>query len=365
MGFVCLCAWEDRFAMRNRCFDRFLLVGVVCFSATLPAPEMARAQSMRERFFMETKEKWEVYGRLSVGLQEESEVSSRVINTQQGFGAGEQAQTKRDRAGKHLLLMTEGNDPKLGHTCYVKNERYAFGLRRKERSAPWVMTELFTDLNSADCKAFIRNPLYDGNFTARGPFALYNESIENVVKDPNFQIKEIESFQRDGLSLVKIHFINQQPDFKPKGFRVSLYESGWAVFCPDQYWRLCEFEAAVLQFGGHRFTVRGTLECKVDAKGFPIFTGSLVRWKGRSPLDGKDYESEIKTKSTIEERDPSPDEFTLTAFGLPEPMGMPPVNRGGSRWWFWITLAAAGSLALALLYQKLKRRFEKPAFVSK
>ena len=351
--------------MYNRCLDGCILLEILCFSATLLAPEIAFAQTVRERFFLETKEKWEAYARLSASLQEESEELSRVINIQHDVGIGVKSQTKRDRAGKHLLLMTEGNDPKFGHTCYVRNEHYAFALRRKERSAPWVMTELFTEMNSDACKAFIRNALYNGDFRATGPFAVFNDSIKLVVKNPKFQIQQTETFQRDGLSLVKIHFVNQEQDFKPSGFRVLLHEKGWAVFCPDQFWRLCEYEATVLQFGGSRFTVQGTLECKVDAKGFPIFSSSLVRTKGVSPLDGKEYESEIKTKSKIEERDPSPDEFTLTAFGLPEPMGMPIVNRGGSRWWLWITLAAAGSLAIAVLYQKLKRRFEKPELVSK
>ncbi|MBI2804592.1 MAG: hypothetical protein HYX68_06360 [Planctomycetes bacterium] len=324
---------------------------VICLLAPPAFCTRLSGQTLPQRVLRETKEKWEAYDRLSLTLQEESKETQRVVGDPKGFGPAVHSEVKRDKAGKHLLFMTEGNDAKIGHTCYVVNERYGFELRRPNRERGWALATVYKNVDSEEFRRFVGNVLDDGNIRASGPFGLYQESIKRVFKDPNFKIIDAHEFQQNDLSFVKIHFTNKERPFKPKVFRPYLYESGWAVFCPEHYWRLCEYEATVQQFGPSQFTVRGTIDSHIDGKGFPIFSSSRVKWRGVSILDKKQYELEIVNKSEIEDRDPDPYEFTLTAFGLPEPPGMPAV-RPRSRWYLWILTAAAVAIAVGWFFRR-------------
>jgi hypothetical protein len=52
---------------------------------------------------------------------------------------------------------------------------------------------------------------------------------------------------------------------------------------------------------------------------------------------------------------PFPDsDFRLSAFGLPEPMGVPPPPQR-SRTWLWLLVATVVSAALAIVFAWLKR----------
>jgi hypothetical protein len=49
-------------------------------------------------------------------------------------------------------------------------------------------------------------------------------------------------------------------------------------------------------------------------------------------------------------------DFRLSAFGLPEPMGMPPVSRGGSYWYIWFALAGFVCVGLGAWWRARIRR---------
>jgi hypothetical protein len=77
------------------------------------------------------------------------------------------------------------------------------------------------------------------------------------------------------------------------------------------------------------------------------------QWKytnGKTRSVESDRRFELKRLSTL----PDTSEFTLTAFGLPEPVGVEwPKRRSG---WLWFAWAAAASVVVALAFVALKRR---------
>ncbi len=70
-------------------------------------------------------------------------------------------------------------------------------------------------------------------------------------------------------------------------------------------------------------------------------------------------EGETVTDLTLALRDVPAREFTLTAFGLPEPVGMPAVDRGGLPWYAWLSLAAVGVLVVGGIVVMLKRHYSR------
>jgi hypothetical protein len=81
----------------------------------------------------------------------------------------------------------------------------------------------------------------------------------------------------------------------------------------------------------------------------------IVSDEGYFIPDGKSRDEKVPTKRQLEldfrcnSVLPPDADFTLTAFDLPEPMGMPPVSRGYRYWYLWFLLAGAGLLAAGLL----------------
>lgn len=89
--------------------------------------------------------------------------------------------------------------------------------------------------------------------------------------------------------------------------------------------------------------------------GFPLIKTRLSQGYVYPYKTKKKLTSQVRIDYEWEVNDSVPDaEFTLSAFGLPEPMGVEPPER--SRTWLWLISAALGLVALALLFTWLKRR---------
>lgn len=54
-------------------------------------------------------------------------------------------------------------------------------------------------------------------------------------------------------------------------------------------------------------------------------------------------------------------EFRLSAFGLPEPVGVPGVERAGVRWYIWLALASAACACVAAALVMVRRRRQRNA----
>lgn len=81
--------------------------------------------------------------------------------------------------------------------------------------------------------------------------------------------------------------------------------------------------------------------------------GAYIAKKYRCTTTGSTIENIKFELETFEETVPPVSEFTLTALGLPEPIGVEPPP---SRTWLWLLAAAIAAAALAILFAWLKRR---------
>jgi hypothetical protein len=102
------------------------------------------------------------------------------------------------------------------------------------------------------------------------------------------------------------------------------------------------------------------LEFGDSGTSLPVAKRAVRKIKGRSDTgDTFDNEWRFDYDLRVPRRLPAADEFRLSAFGLPEPMGMPGPRR--SHWYIWLALAGVGAILLALVCKKRARLLRERA----
>jgi hypothetical protein len=320
---------------------------------------VAGSADLRERFLTEAPQKWAEYGKLSAALPLQMERKTWHRDTEKKTFGGEPFEhwhIKRNKSGSLLLCRME--DFNVPSRCCVVNESYAFELRRKKFGDPWIISQVQTDLGDIKGLSSLHAILQidHGGLRCNGPFMLHKYSLGSLVSEPGFNIRSATTIQRQGLTLVKVDFVCPRDRNAEAFSRFFHYESGWIILDPDRYWSLCEYEAKVTWPGVQQIQtlIRGTVECAQTKSGLPVMKTMLVRIKGRNTKGPKaELDEELKSEYAIEERAPSADEFTLSAFGLPEPFGMKDKKM---RWWLWAASAGVVSLVVAGTIRRWKAR---------
>ncbi len=326
----------------------------------LPLHSVAIGQETGERFLKEAPAMRVEYSRQVLGIQMNQKTWQNTPGNQTPKGSpSEHLQIRRNQSGTLLLSSFESS---YLCRCVVKNDRYAFRLEKPTITSQWRVAQVYTDLRNEETVSFLKNNLdyfektEQGGVRYSGPFELFRWSLISLTDQPGFRITKTADVFNNGRKLVRIDFVCDKNENAARNSRFH-YESGWLVLDPQHYWAICEYEAHFDWPGGYvRSFGHGVHEIAQTRNGVPFLKSSVIQLKNTQNGQREDFD--VRTECTAEEREPSRDEFTLTAFGFPEPMGMPPVSRGGSLLWLWISLAAVGSAGLAVLYQKLKRRFQ-------
>jgi hypothetical protein len=94
-----------------------------------------------------------------------------------------------------------------------------------------------------------------------------------------------------------------------------------------------------------------TYQYEKGEKGFPIL--KIIRleyFDSKGKLERHEESVFTLSFADVPERD-----FTLTAFGLPEPVGV--TWPKPTKWWVWISLGAAFAVGIALVLAMLGRRY--------
>jgi len=312
---------------------------------------LAQENDLRKRFEAEAPLKWEAYREFSKRLQGSFVVESfdRLADNKR-IGRVRIQMKSTDYA---KLFMNEFFEPAERHRCWVRNEQYAFELRRQKEADSWTLARLHLD-NGKNGKSPIHSFLGGERFGGGGPFLVYEYSLPDLVKRPGFRIIKIEMIHRGNANLVYMEFAYVQSEEEKRNRDVHA-ERGWFVLDPENYWLVCEYEVKVQWATREKGTVRSRTEWRTNRDGFPVLTKQTKSVQAVGPKGSK-VDEEGWTLYNYDETEPGPEEFTLSAFGLPEPKGIV-WKHGGSRSWLWLTLVAVSSIALAVLYQKLKQRF--------
>lgn len=94
----------------------------------------------------------------------------------------------------------------------------------------------------------------------------------------------------------------------------------------------------------------------VEGLSFPTASKCVTDWKGEQTPPNMEITTRLVS---LKLTDKTPADFRMSAFGLPEPMGMPAVERG-VRWYIWFIAAGFVCLVFGALLLRWKRRSGNP-----
>jgi hypothetical protein len=180
--------------------------------------------------------------------------------------------------------------------------------------------------------------------------------LPELVALPSFRLITAELLPHDGLSVVKLVFDNQHV-VKSKPF--CAVQSGYLLLDPAQYWTIRGGELRTEHPDSRVFT-KLTVECIRTSDGWPIpkqrTEEKTYDWS--SPETAKQLGAWGKFVITydlhVPKNLPSDEEFTLSAFGLPEPPGVE--WRRPTRWYLWVGAAGIAAIVLAGGFVWLRQR---------
>jgi hypothetical protein len=313
-------------------------------------------EALKRRFLREAPPQWEEYDRVSRELQ--GVLAFSGTDSLQNSQDDSRLEYKTNGRGTVLRIFgktkSKGKANPQHDEVYGFNPRYAFELRRKAVEAPWVLTKHLerrtgTDLGRATTR--INSYLTCINFGVRCGYT--REPLAELVRKPDFRVGSCRKVQKDGEELVEVAFTYSFTE-GPKKWRTNL--KGKLLFDPRQYW--C-WRSGDIQVTGD--TINGTLKLRgtQSNKGDELPPLSRV-WESEGdwvfPMAGVRNRKKLRYEATLSRPAelPADEEFRLSAFGLPEPVGV--VWDKPTPTYVWL-LAAAGVVgALAFGFRYLARR---------
>ena len=232
------------------------------------------------------------------------------------------------------------------------NPNYNFTLRRGGADDSWALEDLQIIKGSK-----ISSSAVDNANRVTGGLAILTRivhtELQDLVQQPSFRVLSVKKLIHLEAESVVVEFDNPHP-LNTEGQFIPI-QGGTFILDPSRSWCVRAYAVRTKYGDGDGKTSAETTSRDSKSK-FPI---PLRRVETREYVDSGNVRIvQEEREFDLVDPDEFPDygEFTLTAFGLPEPMGMPPVNRG-IRWYIWLSLAAAGAVAIGFLFAKVKRRY--------
>jgi hypothetical protein len=233
------------------------------------------------------------------------------------------------------------------------NPRYGFELRRRPPQGQWAVAQVDVDLS-------------DGvSFTSGSPpseavahwstcpvtFALILGASRVNVQDPGFTVKRVTPLVRDGRDWAKVEF-----DYRAQGGdpRVPSF-GGWVLYDPQRSWVIRELDVQMQWTAELKAALAVTYEYEEARDGFPIPKRVIQKYTKLFTKPPDRFENTFAFD--LKEADVPESEFTLSAFGFPEPGGL----RRPRRWYLWAAIIGVVCLSLAALLHWRARRAERTA----
>ena len=309
---------------------------------------------MKQRFLDEAPVAWKRWAELVPQLQGNHDM--RVVWFFDKRRQDVQCETKSNgkcRITKLTIMRYDQNgNTSLEHRVALANTRYACIL--KLNRGEWVCTHL------EFCK--------QGHFSERitrdldGPklalLSLFttigNKPLAELLNEPAFRIVKIDLVPKDGSELVRIEF-EWPRELQPRFWA----QHGTLVLDPHYYWLIGEAELKgdieTQPFGTGPQLVQQRFQPAVR-EGLPGLWGRLtntLRWTPQGHVFGS--ESTLEFDLAI----PHERDFTLSAFGLPEPPGV--AWEGPTPWWLYGNIVGFALVILSGILYKIVGRWRTQA----
>ncbi len=298
----------------------------------------------RTRFLQEAPQRWKEYRLVCSGFKvvyggEESE--DLTAGTIKKTGISTYARKKS------CMLITYADSPTDDITAMTRaigrNRNYAFQLVRTSGKSKWQIEQLlFRDAQQKPqdllslCDRVDRS--IDKGLNVHGG----GDTLDDLVTQPRFKLKDVEMTTLGGESLAVVHY-ELLPTPTQGGESLTDIGEGLIRLLPNKYWLVHSSEFTFRTGSGEHAGIGSvvTTDFQELRIGVPVVTRMVIESRYQTP-EGKESGSRTTSLETYEIDDsPSEEAFTLTAFGLPEPV------RPGIRWW-WLLVLLGGALLISL-----------------
>jgi hypothetical protein len=335
------------FHQTSRIISICLSIGMVVASQSLSAQE-----ALRDRFLTEGPKGWLT---LSSTLQQLQ--GTCISRYSVGNNEAITSETKF-KINRELLVYEESRKVPGGEDSarvLGVNSKYRFGLQKESAGTSWLLA----DSGAPSDRLHIQHPYAraaSGGFIRflDAPFTICFMPISEMIKEDGFKLGEISEVTREGKVLVKVAFTYVPPKISPelvkgKPIRIDKHmtklRGGWMLLNPDANWAI--EETGMDLEGGKKGS--SVVDYVKSERGF--FLPSRV-------VDKSVYPSTWDvTFAGLSSREIPESEFTLSAYGLPEPFGV--VWPEPTRWWLWLSLAGAAVIALGISWRVFYHRIRK------
>ena len=312
-------------------------------------------QDLLEEFRQEAPKHWERYEAFATRLQGSIHRRATLFFPDRGFNndVDELRYTVKQNPRSALLggqpIKHSRND--VVEYYFLSNPQYCAEIRRKgNEDKDYLLKRHDPDPNAVILPA--PGTIRDWAFVALCPHFSFNGlRLSKCLTHSGFQLKSASAEQVGDRRLVRIEFEAKLGSEKqPSTFAGSLF------FDPVRMW--CLHQVRERASTNPDNMAEATLKYDVDdhPSGFPIVRHETRVTESTSGSFGKGKSVyEIDYDMSINERVPD-SEFTLSAFGLPEPLGVTWTKPTPRYVWILIGAGVAGVLAVVFYYLARRKR---------
>jgi hypothetical protein len=240
---------------------------------------------------------------------------------------------------------------------YGRNRAYSFHLRREQDGKQWVLVDL--DIPRKGPKTALDAAFDNVALLKREAVCVGSYDLSDLIQLPTFRVIEITPIRANGQALVKLVFDNPHKVEVKGSQRFCPVQSGTLVLDPARDWCLRSYRVG-LAGSDAESVIAAEFEYDLSAAGHPVpkrckKSQVIQRWLYADVPDDvpKEFTTEIEYELHANRTWPDED-FTLSAFGFPEP---PDVDwRPPTPWYVWAMVAALVLLTAGGVFAWLKRR---------
>ena len=343
--------------------NSLIILVAAIFVLAAGTPVVGRAQdanALKKHFLNEAPPAWGAYREVLSRLQGKFSYKS-VYKGKVNYYAT--SVIKQNNNCKLLLRQFEALDDTPDSSAATKgfvlafNSNYDFRLRRKTKDISWAIADLDIDKRAKSPDSLMEE-VNSATKSIQALIRIGATDLTDLIQQSSFRIIHAKKVDYLGREAVSVEFDNKHATNSPGPF--IPIQSGTMILDPERSWclRSCNI---ITKYGNG--DGKSHFEYKFrDSKSkhpIPVEIIETSEIKDTETGELKPGSSEMKFELAEVSQLPDDREFTMTAFRLLEPMGAPPVA-SGTRWHIWLSLAAAGSLCLALLCVAIRRRYFSP-----
>ncbi len=337
------------------------LIVTLSLGAPVRAPAEENDPALRDRFLKEAPEAWRTYEAKARALQ--GRFSFHMSQSYKGLEVENSYEMKANANGKLAKTSRkrsiEGKTEHNVHEVVGFNQKYAFVLKQRTDNASWVVAQL-VDLRDSGIPREIQQTFDIFEQDVLELVKIRITRLVDLVEFPDFRVLRCRKILSEGNEVAEITF---DCPHNIKDQKTDIH-GGILVLDPARLWCLRSYEVQTKFSGGSARSKRDVLQYAENGQLLPA--PKRVVQEVNATFDPPDPHTNKQTWQldydlAVPSKLPKDEEFTLSAFGLPEPPGLS--NSAPIRWYLWASVLGVGCLVLAGLLRWRARRSERVAAI--